>query len=137
MGKFKSEYWQRVAVLLKTRGLRIADLARLSSVDQRAISSGIRLNTLPQSDTALAVADALGVSVRYLLHGVEDQGTDDELEQAIEYCRNSRQAGQVVKLVQFLTPRQYAVLIDLFETWGLTIGENGEVKLSGEKKRLP
>ncbi len=62
---------------------------------------------------------------------------DDELEQAIEYCRNSRSAGHVVKLVQFLTPRQYGVLISLLETWGLAIGDNGEVKLNGEKKRLP
>ncbi|AEC02163.1 helix-turn-helix domain-containing protein [Parasphaerochaeta coccoides] len=137
MGKIKSEFWQRVAVLLKKRRLKIADLARLSSVDQRAISSGIRLHTIPQSDTALAISDALGVSVRFLLYGIDDSGTDDELEQAIEYCRNSRQASQVLKLLQFLTPRQYAVLLDVFETWGLVIGETGEINLSGEKKRLP
>ncbi|MDY4610751.1 MAG: helix-turn-helix transcriptional regulator [Sphaerochaetaceae bacterium] len=78
---FVIEFWQRVYVALETTGLRMADIARLTEIPRSTISNWIRWNRYPAVDDAERIANILGVSVEWLVKGVDVyEDYDDDLD---------------------------------------------------------
>lgn len=78
---FVIEFWQRVYVALETTGLRMADIARFTEIPRSTISNWIRWNRYPAVDDAERIANILGVSVEWLVKGVDVyEDYDDDLD---------------------------------------------------------
>lgn len=101
------QFWERVSIILKQRGLRIVDLSIMSGIDQRVISSAIRKNSMPGADRALTIANCLGVQLSTLLWGQSDSD-DTELDEAVSYIRKSRRQCEIVKKIPYLNNDQLA-----------------------------
>ncbi len=89
-----SEFWNRVVEELEYKGINRAELARRCEFSVTNIGQGIKLQSCPAADTALKIADALGVSVQYLVNGTKslasaknDQNTQEELRLSRKYRR--------------------------------------------------
>lgn len=66
---------------LETTGLRMADIARLTEIPRSTISNWIRWNRYPAVDDAERIANILGVSVEWLVKGVDVyEDYDDDLD---------------------------------------------------------
>lgn len=78
---FVIEFWQRVYVALEPTGLRMADIARLAGIPRSTISNWIRWNRYPSVDNAEKIADIMGVSVEWLVKGIDVyEDYDDDLD---------------------------------------------------------
>ena len=113
-----ADFWERVAVELKRKGWRQADLVRNSLVDQGAISSGQRRKSMPLADNALKIAEALGVKIQYLINGIQDENQDIDLEEAFKAIRKSRRNSGIAKVLPHLNEAQLSALETMIQSWG-------------------
>jgi len=70
-------FWKRVRELL-TNDLNQAWLCREIGVSSSSLSAWINRNRLPKADMAVKIANALGVSVEYLVTGKENDEDENE-----------------------------------------------------------
>jgi transcriptional regulator with XRE-family HTH domain len=77
-------FWQRTKELLRVRKITQEQFAVSINLHYATFRFWIRRGLLPDADTTLGIADALGVSVGYLVNGVE--------ETRVEKRRNERSA---------------------------------------------
>jgi transcriptional regulator with XRE-family HTH domain len=68
----KSDFSDRFASLLREKSLSQSDLIRLTGEHRSKISAYIAGERLPSVETAIALADALGVTVPHLIYGREE-----------------------------------------------------------------
>jgi transcriptional regulator with XRE-family HTH domain len=79
---------KRIDDLLGLRGEKRQNLADALGFSVANIAKWKHYGSLPNSDSALAIADYLGVSVRWLLSGEDDQGlTLEERNLLAKYSR--------------------------------------------------
>ena len=77
-------FWERVDTELKYLGKTRKELASAAGFDAANISFGIKRNSVPYADTALKVAQFLGVSIEYLLDMPESSSRESESLQVTE-----------------------------------------------------
>ena len=73
-------FWQKVDDELSYLGKTRKELALEANFDVSYISKGIERNGIPIADTALRIAQALNVSLEYLLDMEEPVITENEIE---------------------------------------------------------
>ena len=64
-------FWERVDDLLDRTGINKKTLAYDAGFDASNITKGIKNNNIPSAETAAKIAQVLGVSVEYLVNGVD------------------------------------------------------------------
>ena len=64
-------FWERVDDLLDRTGINKKTLAYDAGFDVSNITKGIKNNNIPSAETAVKIAQVLGVSVEYLVNGVD------------------------------------------------------------------
>ena len=64
-------FWERVDDLLDRTGINKKTLAYDAGFDASNITKGIKNNNIPSAETAVKIAQVLGVSVEYLVNGVD------------------------------------------------------------------
>ena len=64
-------FWDRVDDLLDRTGINKKTLAYDAGFDASNITKGIKNNNIPSAETAVKIAQVLGVSVEYLVNGVD------------------------------------------------------------------
>ncbi|NLC92650.1 MAG: helix-turn-helix transcriptional regulator [Treponema sp.] len=64
-------FWERVDDLLERKDKNKKALAKEAGFDPSNISKGIKNGNIPAADTALKIANILGVSVEFLVTGTE------------------------------------------------------------------
>ena len=64
-----SDFWKRVDDEIEYKGINRAYLARKCNFSVTNIGQGIKLGSTPSADTAVKIAQVLGVSVEYLVNG--------------------------------------------------------------------
>ena len=69
-----STFWTIALSIMKGNKIKQVDLARAVGCSKGTVFAWIKRDTLPQADCALKIADALGVSVRYLVTGQRQEG---------------------------------------------------------------
>ena len=72
-------FWELVDEELKYRNIDRKKLASTAGFNVSNISKGIRENNIPSADTAVRIAQVLGVSVEYLVTGKPAQFYKEEL----------------------------------------------------------
>ena len=66
-------FWERVDDLLDRNDINKKTLAYEAGFDASNITKGIKNNNIPSAETAVKIAQVLGVSVEYLVNGVEPE----------------------------------------------------------------
>ena len=64
-------FWERVDDLLDRNDINKKTLAFEAGFDASNITKGIKNNNIPSAETAVKIAEVLGVSVEYLVDGTE------------------------------------------------------------------
>ena len=75
------EIYQR---LLDEKGLKNSDVSRGANVSNMTLSDWKHGKTTPKTDTMKKIADFLGVSVDYLMHGNENKYSEDLADELVE-----------------------------------------------------
>ena len=68
-------FWERVEQLLDEKGITKKTLSTDAGFDPSNISKGLKKNNIPSADTAVKIAEILGVSVEYLVTGKNNYGS--------------------------------------------------------------
>lgn len=76
-----SGFWARVEAELEFQGKNRAFLARKCNFTLTNIGKGIKLGSVPSADTAVKIAQVLGVSVEYLVNGAEGAASKAKAEE--------------------------------------------------------
>lgn len=73
----------RVKEILKERGMKMYELAKMMNIAPESLTRALQRN--PQYTTLKTIADTLGVSVRDLFKGEDSQVSDNEMYGCIFY----------------------------------------------------
>ena len=73
-------FWDNVAVELDYLGMTNKALAEKAGFAASNISKGVRTDSSPSADTAVRIAQVLGVSVEYLVNGTNHVASTGELD---------------------------------------------------------
>lgn len=109
-------FWDRVSSILAERNLSKAELARRAGLKSQSISKALIARSMPQADTAFKIAEALNVSVEYLMYGTLDY--DTELEESFAMLRKSARGSMIARVIPLLSSDQMSVIETLFKSWG-------------------
>ena len=66
-----SDFWKRVDEELEYKGFNRAYLAKKCGFSLTNIGQGIKLGSTPSAETAVKIAEVLGVSEEYLVNGTD------------------------------------------------------------------
>ena len=80
-------FWSNALPLMHKKGIRQADLVRLTGKAKGTVWNWVERKTIPQADDAVKIADLLGVSVRYLVTGQDDEGISPRERELLDVCR--------------------------------------------------
>lgn len=105
-----SEFWNRVVEELEYKGINRAELARRCEFSVTNIGQGIKLQSCPAADTALKIADALGVSVQYLVNGTKSPASAKNDQNTQEELRLSRKYRRLLEQCETLSPQKTELL---------------------------
>lgn len=81
-----STFWTKALSLMKEGNVKQIDLARAAGCPKGTVFAWIKRDTLPQADSALKIADRLGVSVRYLVTGEDDKELEPREKELLRVC---------------------------------------------------
>ncbi len=105
-----SEFWNRVVEELEYKGMNRMELARRCEFSVTNIGQGIKLQSCPAADTALKIADVLGVSVQYLVNGTKSSSTQKNDQNTQEELRLSRKYRKLLEQCETLSPQKTELL---------------------------
>lgn len=88
------EIVRRIDKLRKPLGLSRQDLAVVGGLKSAQSLTDWNQGSIPQADSALYIADKLGVSIRYLLTGIEEDGYTEEERSLISKYRRLTEQGR-------------------------------------------
>lgn len=113
-------FWRRVEELMRKKGIRQVELAKLTGISVGTLSGARTQKTLPVSHNGMRIAEVLGTSLEYLLYGTETEGYDEaSIEEAFSLIRKSKPASHLVKRIPLLSRSQYDLIEALLDSWGI------------------
>ncbi len=118
---------ERVFNLLKDRGMTQSELAEASGIPESTISHW-KFGANPSSDTIVDLADALDVSVNYLLSGSEAVGRRSRKSDTISISKDSDEA-KLLDRYRKLSPIDKAMVdmcVDTLLVGGASAWKKGE-----------
>ncbi|MBR1404623.1 MAG: helix-turn-helix transcriptional regulator [Treponema sp.] len=104
-----SDFWKRVDEEIDFKGINRAFLARKCGFSVTNIGQGIKLGSTPSAETAVKIADVLGVSVEYLVTG-ENQSSVKQIEQEQVQLKLYRKYHELISKCEKLPERQVEFL---------------------------
>lgn len=111
-------FWERVDDLLDRNDINKKTLAIEAKFDPSNITKGIKNNNIPSADTAVQIANVLGVTVKYLVNGPDSTASKNDsnrLQKEMELFRKYRAH---VNQLEKLTPTERTAIIHLAEELG-------------------
>ena len=105
-----SEFWNRVVEELEYKGINRAELARRCDFSVTNIGQGIKLGSTPSADTAVKIAEVLGVSVEYLVNGTSSSSAAKNSQSTQEELRLSRKYRKLLEQCETLSPQKTELL---------------------------
>ncbi len=104
-----SDFWKRVDEELDYLGKNRAYLSRKCGFSLANIGKGIKLGSTPSADTAVKIAQVLGVSVEYLVNGT-NKSTEKNQENEELQLRLYRKYHDLITKCEKLPPEQVELL---------------------------
>ena len=78
------KFWERVKIQIRAHKLSQVQFAEYIGMNPRTFQGWIRHNRIPDIDTALRIAAALGVGVEYLVEGKDGKAMEIRAQQVEE-----------------------------------------------------
>lgn len=107
-----SDFWKRVEEELDYLGKNRTYLARKCGFSLTNIGKGIKLGSIPSADTAVKIAQVLGVSVEYLVNGT-NKSTEKNQENEELQLKLYRKYHDLIAKCEKLPPEQVQLLSQL------------------------
>ncbi|MBP5587291.1 MAG: helix-turn-helix transcriptional regulator [Treponema sp.] len=107
-----SDFWKRVDEELEYLGQNRAYLSRKCGFSLANIGKGIKLGSVPNADTAIKIAEVLGVSVEFLVNGTE-QSTSKTQEDEQNQLKLYRKYHDIIKDLEALPQNKYNIVKNL------------------------
>ena len=104
-----SDFWKRVDDEIEYKGINRAYLARKCNFSVTNIGQGIKLGSTPSADTAVKIAQVLGVSVEYLVNGT-NKSTEKNQENEELQLKLYRKYHDLIAKCEKLPPEQVQLL---------------------------
>ena len=103
-------FWERVDDLLDRNDINKKTLAYEAGFDASNITKGIKNNNVPSAETAVKIAQVLGVSVEYLVNGTETTKSPSQKETEQNQLRLYRKYHNLIeKMERFSEDKQTVV----------------------------
>ena len=80
-------FWDNAIPIMEKKRISQRDLAQITDRPFSTVHSWIKRKCPPQADDALKIADLLGVSVRYLVTGEDEEGLTPRERELLDVCR--------------------------------------------------
>ena len=80
-------FWDNARPLMEEKKITQRDLAKITDRPFSTVHSWIKRECPPQADDALKIADLLGVSVRYLVTGEDEEGISPRERELLDVCK--------------------------------------------------
>ena len=109
-----SDFWKRVDEELDYLGKNRAYLSRKCGFSLANIGKGIKLGSTPSADTAVKIAQVLGVSVEYLVNGT-NKATEKNQENEELQLKLYRKYHDLIAKCEKLPPEQVELLSQVAE----------------------
>ena len=115
-----SDFWKRVDEELEYKGMNRKTLSKEVGFSLGNVGKGIKLGSSPSADTAVKIAQVLGVSVEYLVNGTNQTNTKNQTEEQNQ-LRLYRKYHKVIDIIEALPPEKQEAslkIIEQFESLG-------------------
>lgn len=109
-----SDFWKRVDDEIEYKGINRAYLARKCNFSVTNIGQGIKLGSTPSADTAVKIAQVLGVSVEYLVNGT-NKSTEKNQENEELQLKLYRKYQKLIEKCEKLPPEEIDFLSQVAE----------------------
>ncbi len=113
-----SDFWKRVDEELDYKGMNRKTLSKEVGFSVGNVGKGIQLGSSPSADTAVKIAEVLGVSVEYLVNGTNSTNSSKNHEEEQNQLRLYRKHSEIIKKCEEITPEKEKLLIEFIENFG-------------------
>ena len=113
-----SDFWKRVDEELDYKGMNRKTLSKEVGFSVGNVGKGIQLGSSPSADTAVKIAEVLGVSVEYLVNGTNSTNSSKNQEEEQNQLRLYRKHSEIKKKCEEITPEKEKLLIEFIENFG-------------------
>ena len=106
-------FWERVDDLLDRNDINKKTLAYEAGFDASNITKGIKNNNVPSAETAVKIAQVLGVSVEYLVNGTETTKSPSQKETEQNQLRLYRKYHNLIEKMENFSEEKQTVVNNL------------------------
>ena len=106
-------FWERVDDLLDRNDINKKTLAYEAGFDASNITKGIKNNNIPSAETAVKIAQVLGVSVEYLVNGTETTKSPSQKETEQKQLRLYRKYHNLIEKMESFSEEKQTVVNNL------------------------
>ena len=106
-------FWERVDDLLDRNDINKKTLAYEAGFDASNITKGIKNNNVPSVETAVKIAQVLGVSVEYLVNGTETTKSPSQKETEQNQLRLYRKYHNIIEKMENFSEEKQTVVNNL------------------------
>ena len=106
-------FWERVDDLLDRNDINKKTLAYEAGFDASNITKGIKNNNVPSVETAVKIAQVLGVSVEYLVNGTETIKSPSQKETEQNQLRLYRKYHNLIEKMESFSEDKQTVVNNL------------------------
>ncbi|MBO5826197.1 MAG: helix-turn-helix transcriptional regulator [Treponema sp.] len=106
-------FWERVDDLLDRNDINKKTLAYEAGFDASNITKGIKNNNVPSVETAVKIAQVLGVSVEYLVNGTETTKSPSQKETEQNQLRLYRKYHNLIEKMESFSEDKQTVVNNL------------------------
>ena len=106
-------FWERVDDLLDRNDINKKTLAYEAGFDASNITKGIKNNNVPSAETAVKIAQVLGVSVEYLVNGTETSKSPSQKETEQNQLRLYRKYHNIIEKMESFSEEKQTVVNNL------------------------
>ena len=108
-------FWERVDDLLDRNDINKKTLAYEAGFDASNITKGIKNNNVPSVETAVKIAQVLGVSVEYLVNGTESTKSPSQKETEQNQLRLYRKYHNLIEKMERFSEEKQTVVNNLVD----------------------
>lgn len=108
-----SNFWERVVDELDFLGITRTYLATTCNFSLTNIGQGIKLGSTPSAETAVKIAQVLGVSVEYLVNGTETTKSPSQKETEQNQLRLYRKYHNLIEKMESFSEDKQTVVNNL------------------------
>ena len=107
-----SDFWKRVDEELEYKGMNRKTLSKEVGFSVGNVGKGIQLGSSPSADTAVKIAQVLGVSVEYLVNGT-NKSTEKNQENEELQLKLFRKYHELIKDLETLPQNKFNIVKNL------------------------